>query len=243
MDVLLAVVIFSWTRGISYFRMFDGTRYMVRLLSEVIKDMREFFVILFYSTTAFSFIFYLRSPELSFSLYVTVSYRMDLGSWDAEYTALFDWVIFFLATVINLIIMLNLLISIMGDTYAKVQESNDIANYQELTEMIIEIEKLMFWKKRITNKHFLQQCDFLTREEFNNDRALEKVKALKLQIGTMEKNMNAVKEKIRENNILEMEGCVYELKKEQGHLRSEIKKALDRNTELLLKAKQKLGHD
>lgn len=40
--------------------------------------------------------------------------------------------------------MLNLLISIMADTYGKVQETNDIANFQELTEMVIEIEKLMF---------------------------------------------------------------------------------------------------
>ena len=90
LDVLLTVIIFSWTRGISYFRMFDGTRYMVRLLSEVIKDMREFFVILFYSTTAFSFIYFLRNPEMKFSECLTMSYRLDLGDFDADYTKVFD---------------------------------------------------------------------------------------------------------------------------------------------------------
>lgn len=50
--------------------------------------------------------------------------------------------------------MFNLLIFIMGDTYFKVQESNDIANFQELNEMIIEIEKLMFWKKEQTQNNF-----------------------------------------------------------------------------------------
>ena len=72
--------------------------------------------------------------------------------------------------------MLNLLISIMGDTYSKVQESNDIANYQELTEMIIEIEKLMFWKKAFSHKHYLQQLDFLTGNDASSDKILEKIK-------------------------------------------------------------------
>ena len=241
MDVLLTVIIFSWTRGISYFRMFDGTRYMVRLLSEVIKDMREFFVVLFYSTIAFSFVLYLRNPSLSFSAYLTVSYRMDLGDFDADYTTAFDWIVFFLATMLNLTIMLNLLISIMGDTYAKVQESNDIANYQELTEMIIEIEKLMFWKKRLAHKHYLQQCDFLTREESNNDKILEKIRNLKVQIGGMEKDMNFIKEKVKDNSILEMEGSVLEMKNDQQTLKNEVREALERSSNLLSRVTKKLN--
>ena len=43
----------------------------------------------------------------------------------------------------------------MSDTYSKVQETNDIANYQELTEMIIEVEKLMFWKRAFTQKFYI----------------------------------------------------------------------------------------
>ena len=124
--------------------MFDGTRYMVRLLSEVINDMQVFFIILSYSTLAFTFILYLNEAKLRFGQYLTVSYRLNLGDFNTDFEKPFDWTIFFFATVINPLIMLNLLISIMGNTYARVKEGNDIANFQELTEMILEIEKLIF---------------------------------------------------------------------------------------------------
>ena len=87
---LLAVVVFSWLRGVSYFRMFDGTRYMVRLLGKVLIDMRVFFTILFYSTVGFSFIFYLRNPSTPFLMYLTTSYRLDLGDFNTDFTAVFD---------------------------------------------------------------------------------------------------------------------------------------------------------
>ena len=35
----------------------------------------------------------------------------------------------------------------MGDTYDRVQEGIQVADYLELTEMIIECEELMFWKR------------------------------------------------------------------------------------------------
>ena len=89
-EIKSAGIIFSYTRGISYFRMFDGTRYMVRLLSEVIKDMKVFFIILFYSTLAFTFIFYLRNPGSSFGIFLTVSYRLNLGDFDTDYEEAFD---------------------------------------------------------------------------------------------------------------------------------------------------------
>ena len=206
---------------------------MVRLLSEVIKDMREFFVVLFYSTLAFSFILYLRNPSLTFSQYLIISYKLDLGYFNTDYTALFDWVIFFVATMINPIVMLNLLISIMGDTYSKVQESNDIANYQELTEMIIEIEKLMFWKKKINDKHYLQQCDFLQRNEDSSDKILEKIRVLKVQIMKMEFNMKVIKNSLKKNSLMDVEGSLYDIKNEQISMKNEIKLALEKNTALV----------
>ena len=121
----------------------------------------------------------------------------------------------------------------MGDTYAKVQESNDIANFQELTEMIIEIEKLMFWKKKLTHKHFLHQCDFLSREEAGNDKIIEKIKFIKMQLSGVEKSMNDIKQKVKKNNILELEGDVIEIKGEQMSMKLEIQQALEKNSQLI----------
>lgn len=234
-DVLLTVIIFSWTRGISYFRMFVGTRYMVRLLTEVLKDMKVFMVILVYSTLAFTYILYIRNMEISFADYLIASYKLDLGDFvtDNETMRIFDWVIFFLVTVINPLIMLNLLISIMGDTYGKVKDSNDIANFQELTEMIIEIEKLMFWKKDSCEKHYLHQCDYLTGTDENSDKIMEKIKVLKTQVGNIESTLKYVKNRVMKTNISEMETNLQMIKKDQEEMMVEFKEILDRNNKLL----------
>jgi WD40 repeat protein len=236
-SILLIVIIFSYTRGISYFRMFDGTRYMVRLLSEVIKDMRVFFIILFYSTLAFTFIFYLRSPGPGFfGDFLTVSYRLNLGDFDADYTETFDWIIFFLASVINPLIMLNLLISIMGDTYGKVQETNDIANFQELTEMIMEIEKLMFWKKGITKQHYMQQCDFLRGNEQEKDKVNERIKALRTQLNSVERTVSHIKNNIRKSKIDHLYSAIQEMAREKEEMQNVIlqNQEMMENTRLLL---------
>ena len=232
-DILLSVIIFSWIRGISYFRMFDGTRYMVRLLAEVLKDMQVFFIILCYSTLAFSFIYFLRERQLSFSQYLTVSYRLDLGDFNAEYTEIFDWIIFFIATMINPIIMLNLLISIMGDTYSKVQESNDIANFQELTEMIIEVEKLMFWKKGVNTKQFLHQVDFLTGNDEESDKIIVKIKAMKSKAHNINELLESIEERISKNNITTMENNIIDIKREQEEFGVEMMEILQKDNEIL----------
>ena len=223
--------------------MFDGTRYMVRLLAEVIKDMREFFVILLYSTLSFTFIFLLRNPGSGFVDNLTKSYRLDLGDFDADFTSVFDWFIFFLVTMINPIIMLNLLISIMGDTYGEVQENSVIANFQELTEMIIEIEKLMFWKKRLDHKHFLQQCDFISHEDSGNLKSLEKMKALKQQLMNIEKRCYDIKAIVNKNNIMSMEGYVHEIKREQEIMKRDIRMAVEKNSSLVQRIYHKFNRE
>lgn len=198
-NFLLTAIIFSWTRGISYFRMFEGTRYMVRLLSEVINDMQVFFIILFYSTLAFTFIFYINEGNMGFAQYLTLSYRLDLADFVTDDYKGFDWVIFFLATVINPLVMLNLLISIMGTTYERVKEGNDIANFQELTGMILEIEKLMFWKKKMKKQYFLQQCiPALELEAEEQDKKSERLKGMRIKMNGIEADLQEISMELEE---------------------------------------------
>lgn len=57
MNSMEAVVIaLSWLRGITYFRIFEPTRYLINLLYEVIFDVIPFMMTLTFSTTAFSVI-------------------------------------------------------------------------------------------------------------------------------------------------------------------------------------------
>lgn len=230
--MLLAIIIFSWLRGISYFRMFTGTRFMVRLLGKVIMDMRVFFTILSYSTIGFTFIFYLRNPTTPFLLYLTTSYRLDLGDFNTDYTVVFDWIVFFLATMINPMIMLNLLISILSDTAARVAAGNYVANLQELTRMIIEFEKVMFWKKDITEKHSLQLCCFI-EDDPQTDKVLDKCKYIKNKMDKMQRILEGVNEQMNCVNVVHIESSIKIMVQEQHMIKEEMSANFEKNNAML----------
>ena len=166
-QVLVSVTFLSMLRGISYFRLFDETRYMINLLNEVFKDMTSFLILLFYSTFSFALIYFIMVNNLKsnsnektedFSTYIATAYLLNLGDFATDNYGLFEWIIFFFASVINPLIMLNLLISIMGDTYGRVKEEKETADLKELTQMVIEGEYLMFCKRKHGKRTYMQIC-------------------------------------------------------------------------------------
>ena len=243
--MLLIVIIFSWTRGISYFRMFQGTRYMVRLLSEVVNDMQTFFIILFYSTLAFTFIFYVKDAELPFLIYLTVSYRLDLADFNTDSFEASDWIIFFFSTVIGPLIMMNLLISIMGTTYERVKETSDVANFQALTEMIIEIEKLMFWKKSWTRQHFIQQCVSLTSLESEvPDKINDRLKIMKKHILSIETTVNEIFDEVKQEHFEEINREIVSIRDSSLECKTLLlsnQEAMQSSNDLLAKLSSKLN--
>jgi WD40 repeat protein len=244
-NVLLTVIIFSWTRGISYFRMFEGTRYMVRLLSEVITDMQVFFVILSYSTLAFTFVLFLNNDSNSFYFYLTRAYRINLSDFEEDYKDFFDWIIFFFVTMINPLIMLNLLVSIMANTYKRVKDGNDIANYQELTEMVLEIEKLMFWKRNCNQQKYLQQCVSLTSVDSNEGiKALERLKVMRKHVLKIEKTLHVVSSEINQDQFLNLKCHVDYIRTQEESVSDLLKQnqeTLNNTNELLIKLSKELN--
>lgn len=120
---------------------------MITLLKEVFKDMLSFLALLYYSTISFAFIFMIMDSSDSrsgFTSYIAQSYLIDLGDYASDEFSVSQSVIFFLASMINPIIMMNLLISIIGDTHDRVQEGLEVADNKELAEMILEMETLLF---------------------------------------------------------------------------------------------------
>ena len=55
--------------------------------------------------------------------------------------------------------MLNLLISIMGNTFDRVQGESIIADLLELSCIIKEVELLLFWRRKIINKSYIHICE------------------------------------------------------------------------------------
>jgi hypothetical protein len=53
------------------------------------------------------------------------------------------WIVFVVSTLVIMIIMLNLLIAIISDSYDKVIGAERLANNYERAELVREIEKMM----------------------------------------------------------------------------------------------------
>lgn len=221
---LMLVSFLSWLRGITYFRLYPPTRYMINLLTEVFKDMLSFLILLFYSTLAFSFIFLVLdvpSERQTLTYYVSGSYLINLGSFNLENMTLLESLVFFIVTMINPVVMMNLLISIVGDTHDRVQESLEIADNKELAEMILEVETLFFWKRDTQDDTYLQICledeygegqswagkvrelkvmmkQIKEAQSKSSQQSTEEVKVIKEQIAEIEKTVMADNQSLKD---------------------------------------------
>ena len=115
-----------------FLRIFEGTGYLINMLIEVIIDMRYFMVVLIITIVAFGNSYYTISEANdadnkflnSWVQAILFSYELAIGNWDltgmGNKAEVFIWILFVLCTVFNMVIMLNLLIAIISETYDRV---------------------------------------------------------------------------------------------------------------------------
>ena len=133
-------------RGLTGFRCFRMTRYYVRLILNSIRDILPFILIFFYSTLSFGIIC---SVYRDISMSELWMYPYDLNIGAASHNDVFDinYISFFIATVINVIIMLNLLISILGDSFDRFQINASEIDFMEMAKTLVEFETMMVWRR------------------------------------------------------------------------------------------------
>lgn len=194
-----SVVLVSFTRGLTGFRCFNGTRYYVRLILRSILDIKSFLIIFFYTTFAFGLIStVLRGEQFTFENVWIKSFHLNLGELDSYQELNLIYLMFLAFSIINVIIMLNLLISILGDSFDRFQITAAEIDFIEMTDAIYEIESIMFWKRGNNNMAHLIAWDL----PFNSQRGEDEVwqgklklieNRLTLQIDPIAQDMQAIK--------------------------------------------------
>ena len=158
-NVRLMMALMCFLRGFTYFRSFRMTRLFVYMTLAVIKEMYSFLIIMGYSVFAFGVCSSTLVESSTLSGSWISAFTLVLGDFDSSTFTFVEWVIFSCAALINVIIMLNLLVSILGDAFEKTQMSvreNDI--YMQLS-LIAEYESLMFWRRSGDTKEALISCE------------------------------------------------------------------------------------
>ncbi|OMJ84807.1 hypothetical protein SteCoe_13994 [Stentor coeruleus] len=241
--ILVLVTILSWIRGITLFSLSSSTRYMVSLLGEVLKDIISFAVVVFYSILSFALIKmafptseFVDKPLPTIGTSIIDAYFEAIGGGDGESTGLTCFLVI-VNSVFNVIIMMNLLISILGTTYSRVNDNAEVEDLKELTEMIIEAERFYINKRGEKRKTIMQICEEYTPPEtFGHDTIGIKLKSMRGEVESIQSAheevyntcINNFEELIQlhantqakiENNIKDI---VKEIKKNQDEMRKEL---------------------
>jgi Ion transport protein len=141
----------SWIKFLYFLRIFKHTAYLINMINTVIYDMRIFLLILTIIYLGFGEAF-LRLSERSseesawladYGHALIYSFRLSIGDTDTE---TYDdsvqkgtvWVLFVLCILYTNVVMLNLLIAIISESFGKINSNASFANYQERARLIAE---------------------------------------------------------------------------------------------------------
>jgi len=130
-----------WFKFLYFFRIFKSFGYLTRLIIIVINDMKTFLFVMFFTIVAFSdSLLTLSNGNIPEKRFVTgfgdsiiYTYRVILGDFDV--TTFGDcgtelvYALFIMCTVFNTIVMLNLLIAIISESFSVVKENASNAAY------------------------------------------------------------------------------------------------------------------
>ncbi|CAG9319878.1 unnamed protein product [Blepharisma stoltei] len=196
--ILLALIlVFSFQRGLGFFRVFKQTRYMISMISEIVSDMVPFGIVLLFSILAFTFMFIVLSgisEAKGFEESLMNSYLLVFNAFNTDGYSDIEWISFYVATIVNPLMMFNLLVAIMGDTYERVNDEMVVADIQAMVSMIIEYETMVFWRRNSGQRMYLQLCTNVDQDEFALDLGLEK------KVQTFIKELTSVNTKLTSIN-------------------------------------------
>jgi len=129
-----------WFKFLYFLRIYKNLGYLINMIQMVIIDIRWFFLVLFVALVAFASAFlcialanddpdgqFVKSlPEA-----IIYTYRLILGEFATDkfgdVSVELVWMIFLFCTMLSMIVMLNLLIAIISETFAKVTSNAESA--------------------------------------------------------------------------------------------------------------------
>ena len=164
-----------------------------------------------YSTFTFSvFITIAQQQDLSFDSLWILSYGLNFGSYAIPTTFNAEYVIYFGATIVNVILMLNLLISILGDTFDQFQIEKSIIDYKEKAKLIIEVQKIISLIEKKPELRYLHVCSSPFSNEdtdnwegkilFAEKKTDKNIQLLKIGQKDIQEEIKDVNRKIKKNS-------------------------------------------
>ena len=194
-------ILINFARGLTGFRLFNRTRFYVQLIIRSVTGTISFFIIFIYTTIAFGVIFSISGDsdnDVGFFDYVwKVPFDLSMGSFDSGTEHPFHYSCFLITSFLNVIIILNLLISILGDEFEKFQIEVPEIDQKEKLDGVLEIENLLFWRRNRREYKHMQLCSEITPDNDEDDWQ-GKIKVFEQKIGKLEKSTKLEMKEMKE---------------------------------------------
>ena len=191
------LIILNVIRGITGFKAFDKTRFYIKLILQSLNDIKYFLIIFMYTTVCFGVLFTVSIDEdVSFNHLWVVPFYLTAGNSDNMGSDMFNlkYISFCLALVINIVLMLNMIISILGNSFDQFQLMSEIIDYKEMGEFVLEIEQIKALVKPTERFQYLNICI----NPYKDEKGKWNGKVLDSRIMTMN-TQKAIEEKINES--------------------------------------------
>jgi len=152
----------SWIGLIGYMRFFGPLRVFTALVLACLQDMFKFMLFMVVLMVCFASTFYFADFE-GWENYGKIQgllftqYRWIFGDWEVDP----QWdgyhiFLFVCCSFLMTLIMTNLLIAILSDTYARIMGNLEISDQYELNDLIFKLENFMLWNRgRGTEQHLV----------------------------------------------------------------------------------------
>ena len=224
---LLAICsLMLWFKFMYYLRIFRKTSFFISMIIAVFRDIIYFIFILIIVCVAFGSSFYIISnqnrsddPEQdlhfidSYILGIFYAYQIALGDFATDEFGQFNlwlvWILFLLSTLFVVIIMFNLLVAIVGDTFERVLSHCENSMYMEIASLMVDNEHLISGKD--AEKYNQENGKYLIvvkpdLEDSGDDQWEGRMAAIKKTIQKVDQEVSAVIEdrnKVIADNLLQ----------------------------------------
>jgi hypothetical protein len=142
-----------------------------------------FLSIFIYSNLAFGVIFSVSGDyneyTSAFDYFWKMPFDLSMGDFDSSTDKELQYTCFMIASIVNVVILLNLLISILGDSFDKFQVTEAETDRRQMLESILEVELMASWVGKTDEERYIHICKDISGDQDEEKRegkilALEK---------------------------------------------------------------------
>ena len=223
LQAVLSLII--WLKLLYFLRIYKSFGYYIRLIVDVIIDMKYFLSLLLLTFIAFGDSFRQISSSngsgedfIGGTILTAIAfvYRMVLGDFDTNafgsVAVAYVWILFFLCTLFNMIIMMNLLIAIISESFAEVNSVKEQASFREQADIIAENTYLIPMDRQkeycASYKYLLCATDLQQESEGAmtfEDQVQLVIKGLSAQTDATEAKLTTQVTQIKDSSLVEVD--------------------------------------